>query len=116
MVVISNTLVGCDIQFMKEDAISLADRYFTKEEIDEINASDDKVSTFYKLWTLKESYRKGVGGGLAIPLDLFSVLEGREPEGYSLHSFVHSDGYRYSCTAKKCASEISFVSKWLKTE
>ena len=92
MVVISNTLVGCDIQFMKEDAISLADRYFTKEEIDEINASDDKVSTFYKLWTLKECYMKASGKGLALGLKNIDT----DNENFKQKSYVVDKDYMVS--------------------
>lgn len=122
MCAIGDVPVGCDVQKIEdksERALKIARRFFTKEEFEKLMSVEEKEERnafFFQMWTLKESYIKCVGGGLAIPLDSFSVLEGREPEGYSLHSFVHSDGYRYSCTAKKCASEISFVSKWLKTE
>ncbi|MBP5623804.1 MAG: 4'-phosphopantetheinyl transferase superfamily protein [Lachnospiraceae bacterium] len=122
MCAIGDVPVGCDVQKIEdksERALKIAKRFFTKEEFEKLMSVEEKEERnafFFRMWTLKESYIKCVGGGLAIPLDSFSVLEGRTPDGFSLHSFVHSDGYRYSCTAKKCASEISFVSKWLKTE
>ena len=46
MVVFSGNEVGCDIQLMKKNAISLAEKYFTAEEQNEINNSDDP-SWFY---------------------------------------------------------------------
>ena len=122
MCAIGDVPVGCDVQKIEdksERALKIAKRFFTKEEFEKLMSVEEKEERnafFFRMWTLKESYIKCVGGGLAIPLDSFSVLEGREPEGYSLHSFVHSDGYKYSCTAKKCASEISFVSKCLKIQ
>jgi len=122
MCAIGDVPVGCDVQKIttkSERGIKIAKRFFTKEEFDKLMSSQnesERNALFFEMWTLKESYIKCVGGGLSIPLDSFSVLEGRRPNGFSLHSFVHSDGYEYSCTAKKCASEISFVSKWLKAE
>ena len=122
MCAIGDIPVGCDVQKIttkSERGIKIARRFFTKEEFDKLMSAQnesERNALFFEMWTLKESYIKCVGGGLSIPLDSFSVLEGRTPDGFSLHSFVHSDGYKYSCTTKKCASEISFVSKWLKTE
>ena len=122
MCAIGDVPVGCDVQKIgnkSERAIKIAKRFFTKEEFEKLmNTEEEKERNgfFFEMWALKESYIKCVGGGLNIPLDSFSVLEGSTPDGFSLHSFVHSDGYKYSCTAKKCASEICFVSKWLKTE
>ena len=122
MCAIGDVPVGCDVQKIEdksERALKIAKRFFTKEEFEKLMSVEEKEERnafFFLMWTLKESYIKCVGGGLGIPLDSFSVLKGQEPVGYSLHSFVHSDGYKYSCTAKKCASEISFVSKWPKDE
>ena len=122
MCAIGDVPVGCDVQKIEdksERALKIAKRFFTKEEFEKLMSVEEKEERnafFFLMWTLKESYIKCVGGGLGIPLDSFYVLKGQEPVGYSLHSFVHSDGYKYSCTAKKCASEISFVSKWPKDE
>ena len=122
MCAIGDVPVGCDVQKIghkSERGMKLAKRFFTKEEFEKLMSIEDESERnrfFFEMWTLKESYIKCVGKGLGIALDSFSVLEGSTPDGFSLHSFVHSDGYRYSCTAKKCVSENGFVSKWLKLE
>ena len=69
MVVIANCVVGCDIQIMKPEFLSLADRYFTEIECKEIKGSQNPVETFYKLWTIKESYMKATGKGLSYGLN-----------------------------------------------
>lgn len=68
MVAISDKEVGCDIQIIKNNDISLADRFFTDSECDEISKSDNPTLTFYKMWTIKESYMKLTGKGLSLGL------------------------------------------------
>lgn len=58
MVVLSDTVVGCDIEFANAsnaNCLALARRFYNAEEAREVEA--DK-SVFYKLWTLKEAYTK----------------------------------------------------------
>ena len=50
-------------------------RFFSDDEYKYILAGqEDRISRFYDLWTLKESYIKYVGKGLSIPLDSFSFI------------------------------------------
>lgn len=58
MVVLSDTVVGCDIEFSNANnvnCLSLAKRFFHAEETREVEA---EKSVFYSLWTLKEAYTK----------------------------------------------------------
>lgn len=68
MVVISDSEVGCDIQIIKSEDTSLATRFFTESECREILNSDNESLTFYKMWTLKESFMKLTGKGLSLGL------------------------------------------------
>ena len=54
--------------------LSLADRYFSTEEARQLRATpqSEQRDFFFQLWTLKESYIKARGMGLAIPLEQFS--------------------------------------------
>ncbi|MDQ0273721.1 4'-phosphopantetheinyl transferase family protein [Cytobacillus purgationiresistens] len=68
--------VGIDIEEIRPIDFSLANRFFSPKEVLELNVAPEgkKLSKFYALWTLKESYIKAVGKGLSIPLDSFSIL------------------------------------------
>ena len=57
-------------------SVALADRYFSPTEVAALNAlpADRQQRRFLSYWTLKESYIKARGLGLAIPLDQFSFL------------------------------------------
>ncbi|MBL9083382.1 MAG: 4'-phosphopantetheinyl transferase superfamily protein [Planctomycetales bacterium] len=69
--------IGVDIEQTERDAscVELADRYFSPTEVRalrELPSSSQQRERFFELWTLKESYIKARGMGLAIPLDQFS--------------------------------------------
>lgn len=69
--------VGIDVEDISRnsDVLAIADRYFSPIEVQELFSHEDddiKRSRFFDYWTLKESYIKAWGLGLAIPLDQFS--------------------------------------------
>ncbi len=70
---ISNTPIGVDVEKGVNETMSIAKRFFTKEEYIYINSQlrCNQHDAFCKIWTLKESYIKCVGKGLSIPLDSF---------------------------------------------
>lgn len=67
--------VGIDIEQIQPISFDIAKRFFSeKEYIDLMNIDDSqRLSYFYELWTLKESYVKAAGKGLFIPLSSFSI-------------------------------------------
>lgn len=77
MVVLSDKEIGCDIQQIKNINLSIADRFFTAEESEYVENTED----FFRLWTLKESFIKAVGKGLAMPLNSFTIrgLDAEQP-------------------------------------
>ena len=97
MVVFSDSIVGCDVQLMKKESLSLADKYFTEEEQKEIKASDNEVEAFYKLWTLKECFMKATGKGLTLPL---KTIDTKDSE-YMTKSYVVDKDYMASYIVKK---------------
>jgi 4'-phosphopantetheinyl transferase len=67
--------LGIDAETWREPApIELAKRYFTAEEARLVAdlAPEERLSAFYRLWTLKEAYLKATGEGLAVALDSFA--------------------------------------------
>ena len=70
--------VGIDVERIRQrdDDMKLANRFFTKSEIDYISDGlecSDIDMRFYKIWTMKEAFMKLTGKGLGQRLDSFSV-------------------------------------------
>jgi len=68
--------LGVDIEHVDRntDVTGIADRFFSPVEVKELFSlpAPNQRSRFFDYWTLKESYIKAWGQGLAIPLDHFS--------------------------------------------
>ncbi len=68
--------IGCDVENTgrSNDVLAIAERYFSKEETTELFSLPEaqQRNRFFDYWTLKESYIKAWGLGLAIPLVDFS--------------------------------------------
>ena len=96
--VVSDVPVGVDIQHCRECDMKMAKRFFTVKEAEFIRNSTDKNSTFFEIWTKKESFVKAVGKGLAIPLGSFSVLSDSVEYDGALYRFkeysVSQSGYK----------------------
>ncbi|OMC69256.1 hypothetical protein BK126_11050 [Paenibacillus sp. FSL H7-0326] len=99
--------VGIDIEEINDVDLTLADRFFTRNEAELVHnqVNLEQKHIFYSLWTLKESYVKAKGAGLSIPLDSFefdithqgeitfsSSNEGNE-EAWSFRSYAIDPDY-----------------------
>lgn len=95
--VISDNEIGCDLQYIDKLNSKLYRRFFSKEEVKFLDTLSDekKVNKFFEFWTLKESYIKYIGDGLAMPLDSFNVLEKDKLEGFFYSVNINSD---YKCS------------------
>jgi len=73
--------IGCDVEntTRNNDVLAIADRYFSSTEIDQLFTlpKEHQRHRFFDYWTLKESYIKAWGLGLAIPLKDFSFTIGK---------------------------------------
>lgn len=72
----SDAETGCDIEVLAPIEIDFAKRFFTPAEYRTIKRCADaksKQDTFFRLWTLKESYMKFTGQGLLRPPDSFEI-------------------------------------------
>ncbi len=69
--------VGADIEQIGHDKENIAERFFAKEEQGFIKDAE----SFYRIWTLKESFMKAVGLGMKLPMGSFTVTELDEKTG-----------------------------------
>ena len=81
-----NDDIGCDVEYIdrNNDVLNIADRYFSASEVRELFSLPEaqQRSRFFDYWTLKESYIKAWGLGLAIPLGDFSFHIGNPKSAY----------------------------------
>lgn len=76
MAVSSAYEIGCDVEKRRDNvrAADIAHRFFSESEVEELLSNDEELQhfRFFDYWSLKESYIKAKGKGLAIPLGDFS--------------------------------------------
>ncbi len=74
---ISSAEIGIDIQCNSQNEEAIARRFFTEDEQKYIfhTTKLDMKTRFKEIWSMKESYIKMRGKGLAIPLNSFDVLK-----------------------------------------
>ena len=76
MLCFSTSEIGCDIEKIKSANTDVARRFFHANEytaLMEMKDENARDEFFCRLWTLKESYIKMIGGGLSIPMDSFEI-------------------------------------------
>lgn len=82
--VAAGAAVGVDVEHVRPiaDATDLAERFFTRQECDEVRTAQGSRSweLFLVLWTRKESLLKAMGTGLTVPLDGFDVSTRGNPD------------------------------------
>lgn len=75
---LAHAALGVDAEFVHRigETLSIADHYFSPTEVRALRAlpPSRQRERFFSYWTLKESYIKARGLGLAIPLEQFSFL------------------------------------------
>jgi 4'-phosphopantetheinyl transferase len=75
--------IGVDIETHRPIDPGIANRFFSKTEIDLLNApmaDESRFKMFFDIWSLKESYIKAIGKGLSCPLDNFACLPSMKNE------------------------------------
>lgn len=85
----AHAALGVDAESLERagETLSIADHYFSPREVRALRAlpPNQQRERFFSYWTLKESYIKARGLGLAIPLEQFSFLldgeDGNPPLG-----------------------------------
>lgn len=67
--------IGIDVERIRMIDMAIAKHYFSDKEQERLKAvpPENRLSYFFDLWTLKESYIKAIGKGLSEPLRLFTI-------------------------------------------
>jgi 4'-phosphopantetheinyl transferase len=105
----SDFSVGIDIELISTDRDHkrIADRFFTKAELDTFYNNGSDTKSFFEIWTRKEAYVKYLGESLA-------PLLSKDATGCVFKSFlVEYDKSEYIitlCTHKEAEVEISVLS------
>ncbi len=75
--------LGLDLEMHRDnpDRDQIVELYFTRQEREWYASLDEdrKNAAFYRMWTCKEAYLKGLGTGLTTDLDSFAIYYGEEP-------------------------------------
>ncbi len=71
----SQACIGIDIEALRPVEVGLVERFFSPAEQDALAclSGDHWLRGFYRCWTRKEAFIKGLGQGLALPLNQFDV-------------------------------------------
>ena len=80
--------VGIDVEKVQPFDLQLAKQLFTTMEYGDILCAENRSHACYDIWTIKESYVKALGKGLAIPLNSFQVRKTNrnEIELFDIHA------------------------------
>lgn len=112
MCAVSSSPVGCDVEKVQKPNLSIAEKFFSKDEYEFISAKEtenEQADFFYRIWTLKESFIKCTGLGLSLPLKNFSVIPVNQKIclkqdidclNYNFFEVNLNDGYKYACCVK----------------
>ena len=84
--------VGCDLEQVKKERMSVAKRFFCEEEYKYILEHE---GTFYNYWVLKESFAKATRYGLQMGLDTFEIkyVASGEPVLYKKREDIEGQYY-----------------------
>jgi len=75
--VIADSEIGVDIEKEKEIEDAVMQFSCSQEEYDQLKSfiPESRISSFFKIWCLKESFLKAIGTGLYRELKSFSIME-----------------------------------------
>lgn len=88
--------VGLDVEDVTRPraTVGVADRFFARSEVEALHRlpEHDQPGRFFEYWTLKESYIKARGMGLALPLGAFAFhLDPPSPPRISFDARIEDD-------------------------
>lgn len=76
LVVLDSHEIGVDIEKINKLDLSIVSNFFSESEVDWLYSKNynERIRSFFKLWTIKESYIKYLGLGLYKSLNSFEVV------------------------------------------
>jgi 4'-phosphopantetheinyl transferase len=101
--------IGCDVEKIRKVNFNVAKRFFTEKEYETVlsEASEEKrLETFFRIWTLKESYIKALGTGLHKSLRSFEITVSKE--GNIFLSGDENGNYVFGTTT----TDFGYVISW----
>ncbi len=115
MAAFSSCPVGCDVERKQKARMEVVKRFFAPEEqklLREAKTTKEQDALFGRLWTLKESYLKVEGRGMAMPLNSFSLdlsghpkLSCEASDNYLFHEFFLPDYSASVCVKRNVTGE-----------
>ena len=96
VLLVSRLGVGVSIEYLDND-IDLEDfkDFFTTNELEYIQSSDDSLKTFYKLWVLKKSYLKMIDESNQVKPTDFTIKINPENQISVSHSKVFTEKIKF---------------------
>ena len=118
--------VGVDVEYTGRELLyDVAERFFAPREVADLRASaeSEQHSVFFDYWTLKESYIKARGLGLALPLRDFSFrLDGTDaptvafapeldddPASWQFRMFRPTDHHRLAVAVRRRGADLPIL-------
>lgn len=119
--------LGVDVEIVRSIDFKVAKRFFSEEEYLFITHQpfDDGLWSFFKLWTLKESFVKAIGSGLRIPLnsyrfefaeDIRLISSDFGNDRFAFHQLLLEDAVLSACVclpreSHLCIRDVEFVQR-----
>lgn len=123
-IAIAETEVGVDAEVIRpmRDAIAIAERFFSPEEVTRLKGAGDVDAEFFRIWTMKEAIVKGIGSGITAPLQSFTTPHDAEEltavecthaafAGWHTQPLRAPSGYR-AAVATRARDAALIVSTW----
>ncbi|TXC81945.1 4'-phosphopantetheinyl transferase family protein [Luteibaculum oceani] len=70
---VAKDVIGVDVEKIREVEFIDFQQFFTTQEWNEIQCSEEPKHTFYRKWTIKEAVLKADGRGLSVPLNKVAI-------------------------------------------
>jgi 4'-phosphopantetheinyl transferase len=116
LVAIHTRPIGVDIELVDERVphVDLAGDLFTVAEQRELSKPDceyEKTRQFFRIWTRKEAFLKGLGTGFAADPKLFDVVDQRAVAGagWQLHALPVASAWEAAIAVADAAEDVHMV-------